>query len=642
MNRKRPQVTHVTRNIDKDAAKLTRDDKKQNNAAAQSERKKLASLASEVVPKGTFSSGGEALGSMAGRLLGSAGGPLVGTIATKAGGALGKLMGGALSHLVGFGDYEVEQNSLFKTGASLDEGQQIPTFRNVGYATRVQHREFVGEVVIPADPEGFNNTSYVINPANGILFPWLSQVAKGFQQYKMKGMVLEFRTMSSDITAGGALGTVAMATNYNVNEKAYTTLLQMQNTQYATSCKPSLSIVHCIECAPRDSAEEMKYVRSAYSYTSSVYSGAGKVTLQDDRLYDIGMFQLATEGLPGSEGDILGQLWVSYDIELFKPELQSAGDANGYCANGTVGISKTAIWGISAIQRGLALKPILPTSIQILVPGDYFVFVSLFGTGIDNITTFWDGETPAVGQKYDQYNIGYALPGLPVLNGTTTAFFAARIIRSKNGYVYNFATDLAPVTSLLGFSVWAVPISFEILLGGLALYSSEERSALALVRKACREQVAKRDAALLLSKHPSTSLTNAQILQTLYSANDDAKLFNVDCPHQTFTAVDEKSFSAELFGADDPSVCVVGDPCGDDKHTHPSTPRPCLSSGKDRGLYIALRNLFPHHSSSYLASISSRAVPDVSLAVNLILADGPSQCTSSTCNGKCLNLPYNL
>ena len=84
----------------------------------------------------------------------------------------------------------------------------------------------------------------------------------------------------------------------------------MENSQFAVSAKPSCSQIHTVECDPAQSASKLLYVRDA----SSVATG-------DPRWSDLAKFQIATNGLPGTVGQVLGELWASYDIELYKPEL---------------------------------------------------------------------------------------------------------------------------------------------------------------------------------------------------------------------------------------------------------------------------------------------------------------------------------
>lgn len=246
------------------------------------------------IPKGTFAAGGAALGGKVGGAMGA---------------NMGRRLGGGLAAVTGYGDYNVGSNSLSRMSTSVD---MVPQFVKNDHSVRVCHREFVRDITVPLNPTGFVNTEQLINPANGNLFPWCSRLAKQYSQYKIHGMVFVYKTMTSDYAAAGPLGTVVVATNYNAIDRAFTNKIEMENSEFAVSCKPSMSLVHAIECAPSVSGETVLYVRDP-SYETTDTS--------DKRFYDYGKFQIATAGLPGTStpGTTLGELWVSYDIEFMKP-----------------------------------------------------------------------------------------------------------------------------------------------------------------------------------------------------------------------------------------------------------------------------------------------------------------------------------
>jgi DNA-binding protein len=324
----------------------------------------------EVVPDGTFAKGGEWVGRRVGKMV-----PIFGEPASQIGGGLGKILGGAISRLVGFGDYKVMMNSLaaphqLMEKADLPKGMQAPSFGKTKFGTRIQHREFVGNVVVPSLPLGFVNVLFVFNPGDSTTFPWLSGIAQGFQQYKVHGAIAAFRSLSSDISAGGPLGTVVIASNYNVLDSAYTTKLDMENSEFAVSTKPSQSMIHMFECAPTERAQDILYVRSDES---------SPTTSQDARLYDFCSLQVATEGLPGSAGEVLGELWISYDIEFLKPKLLAQPVAK-LASGGTV--SKTAVFGTAPVIDGSIISQVDPNTIEFLVGGTYQVTMNANGTGM--------------------------------------------------------------------------------------------------------------------------------------------------------------------------------------------------------------------------------------------------------------------
>lgn len=249
------------------------------------------------IPKGTFKNVGGAVGAKLG----------------PAGAAAGSMLGAGLSAITGYGDYTVRGNSLGTVSTSTDMVPQFVARREGDHSTRIRHREYLFDLKVPETPLEFsNNFVQNINPGNPRLFPWLSKMAKLYTQYRIHGMVLVYKTMSSNYSAsGGPLGTVIMATNYNVNDVAFGSKVQMENTEFAVSTDPSRNIVHAIECDPKSSGLQTLYIRDPET--------ADLTQTSDNRFFDFGKFQIATTGLPGASGAVMGEVWCSYDIELIKP-----------------------------------------------------------------------------------------------------------------------------------------------------------------------------------------------------------------------------------------------------------------------------------------------------------------------------------
>lgn len=248
-----------------------------------------------------------------GRAVGSA----IGSRFGSAGAAVGSKLGGYLHYIgriFGSGDYVtsagVQGNNLMGAGA------QAPQFAGPAQQVRVRHREYLGDVISSHTAGAFQIQSFPINPGLSATLPWLSQVCGStFQQYRINGMVFEFRSMSADAlnSTNTALGQVIMATDYDSKDSPFTSKQQMENTMFGVSCKPSCSMIHAIECARNQTAVSELYIRA-----QAVPTGA------DVRLYDMGNFYIATNGCQGIDVN-LGELWVSYDITLFKPIEQPPG-----------------------------------------------------------------------------------------------------------------------------------------------------------------------------------------------------------------------------------------------------------------------------------------------------------------------------
>lgn len=158
----------------------------------------------------------------------------------------------------------------------------------------------------------FNNSALQLNPGIPSTFPWLSEIANSFEQYRWRGLVFTYKSTSADLVTGGsgALGSVIMATDYDSLDPLYTTKMEMENAEFTKSAKPSVSFVHPVETARGQTPYKLLYTRE-----NPVPANA------DRRLYDIGTFQIATTGMPASgNGTAIGELWVSYEIELLKPQ----------------------------------------------------------------------------------------------------------------------------------------------------------------------------------------------------------------------------------------------------------------------------------------------------------------------------------
>lgn len=222
---------------------------------------------------------------------------------------LGSMAGRAAENLfgkwLGLGEYHFSRNSLMLG----DSGAQVPFMHSSKDGVRIRHREFLQDI---SSSVTFANTSFSVNPGLSYSFPWLSAVAQNFEEYRMEGCYIEFKSTSADAlnSTNTALGTVIIAAEYNTTQPAYINKQQMENTMWCVSGKPSESLCMPIECAPQLNPLSNMYIR-----TGAI--GAN----QDSRFYDLCNFQVATVGSQAAA--VVGELWITYDIVLLKPQLVS-------------------------------------------------------------------------------------------------------------------------------------------------------------------------------------------------------------------------------------------------------------------------------------------------------------------------------
>nr|QKV51294.1 putative capsid protein [Crucivirus sp.] len=262
--------------------------------------------------------------------------------------------------LTGFGDYSVAQNSMIpKLGG--DPPIMMST-NNGGFVMR--HREYVQDIYAT---EGFVNNTLAINPGLLSTFPLASQIADTFEQFEIRGMVMEYKSMSSDAVlsagASSALGTIIFATQYNALDEPFEDKRTMENYEFANSTKPSQSMLHPIECKRSQTPVDLLYVRT------------GPVETGDLRLYDLGNFNFAVQGCQNAAaGQVLGELWISFELEFFKPKLLPLGGSSTLSDHYTLtGNSLIAVGNPFYTQNGLVRAPEsnLGTYIQIAAGSPY-------------------------------------------------------------------------------------------------------------------------------------------------------------------------------------------------------------------------------------------------------------------------------
>lgn len=245
------------------------------------------------------------------RSLGGLGGGAVGSLIgmPSAGAATGSSLGAALSRWLGSGDYEVTQNSLV---SSLKASGSIPAMHKDGQTVTIRHREFLCEV---RSTTTFQiQQVFPINPGMSKTFPWLANIARQFQQYRVKGMVFHYIPTSGNAVSStnNALGSVMLQTSYRASDATPATKVELLNEYWSTEVVPSETVAHPIECNPSENPFNVHYVRG----TDTIPTGDSLL------MYDLGETFLATSGQQAGNV-ILGDLWVTYEIELKKPVLFS-------------------------------------------------------------------------------------------------------------------------------------------------------------------------------------------------------------------------------------------------------------------------------------------------------------------------------
>ena len=274
---------------------------------------------------------------------------LIGTGLQKFGGMWGKKTGNFLgkvgdvfSKVIGLGAYSVQSNTLVD---EMITGKQVPVMQSTDDSVVIRHREYICDVNSSIN---FNNMKFEVNPGLATTFPWLSTIAQNFEQYKWRGLIFQFKSTSANAlnSVNTALGSVTMASEYNVNAPSFINKQQVLNNMWTTNAKPSESFIHPIECAPSLNPQTMFYVRTVPGVSAVI------PPVQDLRLYDLCNLQVVTDGSQAAAN--VGELWASYEIELLKPQVGYGGIAGSAqsCHYQLVSASAAAPFGTSRINKG--------------------------------------------------------------------------------------------------------------------------------------------------------------------------------------------------------------------------------------------------------------------------------------------------
>jgi len=282
------------------------------------------------------------------------------SIGGKIGAGIGGWVGNQAQNLItglvsGFGDYKVRRN-VFASG-------RLPEVVNAsnGGGTIIRYQEFLSDIYTSSTAGAFNIQQWLINPANTQTFPFLSQIAQNYEQYDIEGMLFEFRSTSANAlnSTNTALGTVIMATQYDVADPVFSSKMEMLNYEYSSSSKPADNCMHMIECDPRQTTVNELYTTAALSAPANT----------DARLYFLGRFCIATQGFQAASVNI-GELHITYQVRLLKPKIWvSLGKNILYArasANGTV--TNAAPLGTTVTQLSGNFTPVF-TGTAITFPG---------------------------------------------------------------------------------------------------------------------------------------------------------------------------------------------------------------------------------------------------------------------------------
>ena len=234
---------------------------------------------------------------------------------SQAGKIGGRLLGTGIGRLLfGSGDYNgnldtVRVNSIINPQSTPMIAAAFESAAN-GDSVVIRRTEYIKDIVSSPIANTFTSETFALNAGQSATFPFLSKIAQNYEEYKLLGMCFHFKSLSGDSVASvqSGLGFVAMATQYDCMDAPFVNKNQIVNYSMSQSGNPSIDQLHGIECADHLNAQNHLYVRPSNQPANT-----------DLRLYDLGVTTIANS-CPGTSVT-LGELWVTYEVQLFKPKV---------------------------------------------------------------------------------------------------------------------------------------------------------------------------------------------------------------------------------------------------------------------------------------------------------------------------------
>jgi len=316
------------------------------------------------------------------------------------GASYGTGLGAALSKWLGSGDYTVSSNSITQKASA----GSIPAMHKEGQSILVRHREFLTEI---RGATSFTiRNEFDLNPGLSTTFPWLAGIASQYSQYRIKGLVYHYVPTSGNAVSStnAALGTVMLQTSYRATESAPTSKIEMLNEYWSSEAKPSEEFCHPIECDPKENPFNVQYVRT------------GSLPATENQLmYDLGRTTVAVSGQQAND-IVLGDLWMTYEIELKKPVLTNLNNAD---------IQTFASTSVSNLAAATPFGSDMSTKFSSFIEnpsasGSTLTFPRSV-VGSYQVTAYWDGVT-ATGAATISITGGTLIPVVANSNETVSLY----------------------------------------------------------------------------------------------------------------------------------------------------------------------------------------------------------------------------
>lgn len=325
---------------------------------------------------------------------------------------------------------------------------QAPIARSLNATTRnpsvngsrgfkVAHSEFITDL---NSSTTFSVLKLPIQPGLPSSFPWLSDMAPNFEEYRIVSWRARIESQAPTTTPGTLMAVI----DYDPADGDPLSKQEFMTKAGATRC----AVWNSCACAARSTRRPFSRL---YVRTGALASNL------DIKTYDYGNLYVGVEGVTGDVVAI-GELYIDYEIEFFTPESSgaSAVDSGTYTAFFT-DISTTAPFSTAPTGVGGSLPIVFANNTQMRIyrVGTYLFTLKQIGTGFTTTTSgsftgFAENNTQTT--KADYNSMGVMTGATPT--GTVGSWSVVlEIFQEGDGFSVNL-----PGTTVTSFELLITPM----------------------------------------------------------------------------------------------------------------------------------------------------------------------------------------
>lgn len=178
-----------------------------------------------------------------------------------------------------------------------------PKVTDTKCGVRIRHREYIDNVQLH---QLYTLSDFPCNPGIEATFPWLSDVANSWEQYRFHSLRFRYITRASTATRGS----IILAPEYDALDAPPTDEYQLTAYYGSVEDAPWKNILVKFDVDGMHPLGPRKFIRNST-----------QPLLGDLKTYDVGVLYIGSlDAIAGDEGFVGGKLWVEYDVELFVPQ----------------------------------------------------------------------------------------------------------------------------------------------------------------------------------------------------------------------------------------------------------------------------------------------------------------------------------